>query len=362
MMARNFLSRLSRVSSSARPAQAAVWRRHASTSPGGDKDTLAALFGEKKAPSNQASFDSEAVVRQALTEANPVASTPAPLTGERVSVLVQGVTVNLDECWWTTRTCIQLLESLHDVTGLPWWATLVGFVFVLRTALLPTMIANLRNGAKLHVIQPQLAELQANGKTATTKEEKMALRLRMIDVMKSAGYKSALPVQLALVQIPLFFTAFRAQTVLIPLHADEMATGGMLWFTNLAYTDSTYALPILSSTIMLASMELGAEAIAEKHRALFRGVMRGLAVVSVPLLAYLPAGSMLFILAHNVFSLGWSLLMRVPSFRRLCGLQPTPPAITIAKPPPNTPPPPPTTQRFYNAESGKIEVKPIAKK
>ncbi len=375
MMARTFLSRATRVCASVwtRPAEAAVGRRNMATSPNSDKAALNELFGTKKAAphvggsgSGSASVvDSDAVVQAALSEANGGAATSnvvAPLTGERVSVLVQGVTVNLDECWWSTRACLQLIEAFHDVSALPWWATLVGFVFVLRTALLPLIVANLQNGAKLQAITPVITEFQTLIKNADSKEEKMAHQMRMMETMKKSGYKASRPLVFAFVQLPIFITAFRAQTLLIPLHADEMATGGLAWFTNLAYTDPYYALPLISSLFMLASMELGAEGIAEKHRRMFRFGMRGLCVVSVPLLAYLPTGSMLFILAHNIFSLGWTLLMRVPSVRSLLGLPATPPSITIATPPPNTPPPPPTTQRFYNAESGKLEVKPISKK
>jgi YidC/Oxa1 family membrane protein insertase len=344
-------------------------RRHASNANatnGTPSPSSSSPLFEKRA-SVGSGVDADSVVSKSIAELNDdggVAATAAaaattPLSGERVSVLVQGVTVNLDECWANTRAFIQLFEALHDTTMLPWSATLVAFVVLLRTATLPFVVSNLRNSLKMQAQAPLMADFQARMKTASTKEENLAIRMKMIDTMRQSGASPWRPFLFILIQMPLFFTAFRAQTLLIPLHADEMATAGMLWFTNLAYTDATFALPIISSAIMLLSMELGAEGVGEKHRALFRNLMRGLAVITVPLLSFLPAGSLLFILAHNVYSLGWSLLMRVPAFRTLLGLSPIPPKITLATPSVVAAPAAAPKARFFNAESGKLEERPV---
>jgi len=367
---RLFLRSVARVRGVGRPDKPAprfvgvsVLRRHASNA-STPPPQPPALFDKRASVGS--GVDADSVVSKTIAELNDdggvtaaAAAAQAPLSGERVSVLVQGVTVNLDECWANTRAFIQLFEALHDSTALPWSATLVAFVVLLRTATLPFVISNLRNSLKMQAQAPLMADFQARMKSALSKEESLAIRMKMVDTMRQSGASPWRPFLFILIQMPIFFTAFRAQTLLIPLHADEMATAGMLWFTNLAYTDATYALPLISSAVMLLSMELGAEGISEKHRAFFRNLMRGLAVITVPLLSFLPAGSLLFILAPNVYSLGWSLLMRVPAFRTLLGVSPIPPKITLATPSVVAAPAAAPKARFFNAESGKLEERPV---
>jgi len=274
-------------------------------------------------------------------------------------ITVNGQTFDVFDCWWNTKLAMSGIELIH-ATGLPWWLTLVGSVVVLRCAFVPFMVSNLRNSTKMTAIQPTMTEITNAMKLAPTKEEKVAHQMKMMSVMRDAGFRPFRPLFIAFAQLPFYISAFRAQAVLIQVHAEEMATGGILWFTDLHARDPYYALPILSSVIMLTSFEIGSESIAEKYRTLFRVFMRGFAVVSVPLLGWLPAGTIVFILSHNIFSLCWALLMRIKPFRAAMGLPRDPPKITFTAPSINAPPPPaqPTVKRFYNAASGRIEEKP----
>jgi membrane protein insertase Oxa1/YidC/SpoIIIJ len=145
-----------------------------------------------------------------------------------------------------------------------------------------------------------MTEASAAIKRAESKEEKTRLQMQMMGEMRAAGYRPFRPILFAFVQIPFYITAFRAQSVLVQLRAEETAVGGALWFTDLHVPDATYGLPVLSSIMMLASFELGAEGIAEKYRRMFRLLMRTFAVVSIPLVGWLPAGTCVFILSHNI--------------------------------------------------------------
>jgi len=48
-------------------------------------------------------------------------------------------------CWGWGRT--QGLLAMHDVTGSPWWLTIVGTTVLLRTALLPLTLRGMRAAA-----------------------------------------------------------------------------------------------------------------------------------------------------------------------------------------------------------------------
>lgn len=274
-------------------------------------------------------------------------------------VTVNGQTFDVFDCWWNTKLAMSTIELIHTFAS-PWWLTLVGSVVVLRSAFVPFMVSNLRNATKMTEIQPKMTEITNAMKLATNKEDKVALQMKMMSTMKENGFKPFRPLLFAFMQLPFYFSFFRAQAVLIQVHAEEMATGGALWFVDLHSRDPYYALPIISSVIMLTSFEIGSESISEKYRGMFRVFMRFFAVASVPLLGWLPAGTMVFILSHNVFSLVWALLMRIKAFRGVIGLPRDPPKITFTTPaamaPAATGAPP--AKRFYNAASGRIEEKP----
>lgn len=331
---------------------------------------FASNSSNSKADNNAELFDSKHVTRLSTTnESADKIVTKTLMESEdnvvRDTVVHQMVTVNgstfdVNDCWVNTKVFMSIIDGIHSV-GLPWWLTLFATVVALRLSFTPLMVLNLRNSAKMTTLQPKMAESSDAIKRAQSKEEKVRLQMQMMTEMRTAGFRPFRPILFALVQIPFYITAFRAQSVLVQLRAEETAVGGILWFTDLHVPDATYGLPVLSSILMLASFELGAEGIAEKYRRIFRILMRTFAVISVPLVGWLPAATCFFIVSHNVFSLCWSLLMRVSSFRVWLGLPAAPPKITFGVPPPNTPPPPPATRRFYNAESGRIEEKPNEK-
>lgn len=43
-----------------------------------------------------------------------------------------------------TDLALQLLDSIHMLSGLPWWATIVTATFALRSALLPVALYSVR--------------------------------------------------------------------------------------------------------------------------------------------------------------------------------------------------------------------------
>jgi YidC/Oxa1 family membrane protein insertase len=69
-------------------------------------------------------------------------------------------------------------------------------------------------------------------------------------------------------------------------------TGGMAWFTDLTVADPYYILPVASSMGILALFEIGSRMGVQNAQAEgMKNVFRVLAIVTVPLLARLPAVS-----------------------------------------------------------------------
>jgi YidC/Oxa1 family membrane protein insertase len=73
-----------------------------------------------------------------------------------------------------------------------------------------------------------------------------------------------------------------------------LSEGGILWFTNLAVMDPTYALPLIASGTMLVVMELNAEgqqAAGPVSSAGMKNVFRVLICLGIPFTATFPAVS-----------------------------------------------------------------------
>jgi YidC/Oxa1 family membrane protein insertase len=74
-----------------------------------------------------------------------------------------------------------------------------------------------------------------------------------------------------------------------------MMDGGALWFTDLTVADPTYALPIVSSLMFLATVELGAadgmQGQPPETLRKMKMAMRALAVIIVPVTMSMPAVS-----------------------------------------------------------------------
>jgi len=49
-----------------------------------------------------------------------------------------------------------LLEAIQVSTGLPWWGTIVVATLTVRTLMLPFVLNQLRNAARLNNIRPQM--------------------------------------------------------------------------------------------------------------------------------------------------------------------------------------------------------------
>lgn len=56
---------------------------------------------------------------------------------------------------------VNLLETFHNLTGLPWWITIVGSVVFYRSILLTVFVPQMRNFATLELISPTTQRIRA---------------------------------------------------------------------------------------------------------------------------------------------------------------------------------------------------------
>ncbi|KAM3568112.1 hypothetical protein VYU27_009759, partial [Nannochloropsis oceanica] len=69
---------------------------------------------------------------------------------------------------WPSDHAIRILEFLHDTTGMPFWATIVGATLILRSTLFPLVIMTARNAAKMTIMRPEMDAITERIKAAPT--------------------------------------------------------------------------------------------------------------------------------------------------------------------------------------------------
>ncbi|KAK4818708.1 hypothetical protein QYF61_018687 [Mycteria americana] len=101
---------------------------------------------------------------------------------------------------------------------------------------------------------------------------------------------------------------------------EQFSAGGALWFTDLTAPDSTWILPVLLGLVNLLIVEIFASQKMEVSRfqKLATNFFRVVSVVMIPVAATVPSSMALYWLSSSFMGLLHNLLLRSPTFRRLC--------------------------------------------
>ncbi|TMW57257.1 hypothetical protein Poli38472_003182 [Pythium oligandrum] len=225
---------------------------------------------------------------------------------------------------------IRALEAVHITTGLPWWATIVATTFAIRTALLPLTIKSLRNADRMKAFQPEMDKLRDEMDAMPQKDpESMAqFRKKYQALMAKHHVNPLVGVLTPFSQIPVFLGFFWGLQN-IAQYFPDYSTGGDFWFPDLSVADPTYALPVISSALMIASVEMGADAMPENWGEKARFGMRLFGLVMIPLTMNFSSGVLVYWVSSNTFTLVQSTAFRIPFIRSLAGLKPTAPKVQL---------------------------------
>lgn len=119
-----------------------------------------------------------------------------------------------------------------------------------------------------------------------------------------------------------FFLTLRTMWPRFP----DWKEGGLFWFTDLAVSDPTWALPVISGALFLLNIELN----SPKHNAqtnpmagMMQNGMRAMSFIMVPVFIMFPAGFNLYAVSNIAGFAVQSRLMRHDSFRKMVGLKPS---------------------------------------
>jgi YidC/Oxa1 family membrane protein insertase len=119
---------------------------------------------------------------------------------------------------WPFKWVIELLlVSFHALfttigmngdSGLTWVLSIIGLVLVVRAALIPLFVKQIRSQRSMYVLQPDLQKLQKKYKGKTDRESRERMAKEQMELYKKHGsspFSSCLPL---LAQMPVFFSLF----------------------------------------------------------------------------------------------------------------------------------------------------------
>ncbi|KAI9292242.1 hypothetical protein K502DRAFT_367780 [Neoconidiobolus thromboides FSU 785] len=238
-----------------------------------------------------------------------------------------------------------LLQNIQSMTHLPWWLTISVSTILLRTTItLPIAIYQQKQYQKYRQLKPLLVSwgntLKKEYQTAKVNEIgylfnmqrfiKSEYKTKIQSIYKQYNYSPASIYLLPIIQIPFFVVmslSLRAicgypifDLDLDNFHLQEFSIGGYSWFSNLIAPDPTNILPILIGATHLLNIEVNQlflKAVVNKNEKYINYVLRGMALVMIPVAIVSPSALSVYWLTSANFSLVQNLLFRNTKVRQL---------------------------------------------
>jgi membrane protein insertase Oxa1/YidC/SpoIIIJ len=193
--------------------------------------------------------------------------------------------------WYSmpTQLVVDLIENVHLFSGVPYWEAIVLSTLAMRLGLLPLTLYGLKQGARLKAVRPDMEKLKVwyESQSSPTPQLSSQYQTELKSLFKKHKANPIGGLVLPFVQLPLFLYCFFGLQKMADT-CPGFAEGGTLWFTDLAAADVTYALPLANAVSFLLMIEIGTGDVQTENNAMFKNVMRVMAVLMVPLTAHMP--------------------------------------------------------------------------
>jgi YidC/Oxa1 family membrane protein insertase len=140
--------------------------------------------------------------------------------------------------------------GLSPESGISWVLSIVGLVLVVRSALIPLFVKQIKSQRNMMLVQPELQKLQKKYKGKNDRESREKFAKEQMDLYKRTGsnpLSSCLPI---LVQIPIFMGLF---FTLNDAQAKKSGVGPMNSELAIQFSDATFLGAKLSETFLTAT-------------------------------------------------------------------------------------------------------------
>ncbi|XP_018544637.1 cytochrome c oxidase assembly protein COX18, mitochondrial [Lates calcarifer] len=236
--------------------------------------------------------------------------------------------------------CEHFLVSVQQVSGLPWWLSIVVATLSVRTLItLPLAAYQLIIVSKVEALQVEISELakrlryevsiRARERGWTDKQSRFQFQKNLRRLISQLyirdnchPFKASL---LVWVQLPLWISislALRNLSLDQSVLQCDLAAGGTLWFPDLTAPDSTWILPVFLGLINLFIVEVFAlqRLSPTRFQKLALNCIRGFSVLMVPIAASVPSSLALYWFISSLVGFSHNLLLRSPLIHKLLQL------------------------------------------
>ncbi|CAH2301431.1 mitochondrial inner membrane COX18 [Pelobates cultripes] len=236
-----------------------------------------------------------------------------------------------------------VLVTLQEATGLPWWANIICATIALRTVVtLPLSVYQMHILAKVEKLQPEIEQLTRrlryevsvygkqhgwNDKVAKFHFTKNLRRI-ISDLYVRDNchpFKASLIIW---IQIPMWlFVSLALRKISFCTSASsggealhrQLEEGGALWFPDLTLPDATWILPVSLGLVNLLNLEIFAlrKINLSKFQKILTNFIRMICILMVPVAASVPSSMALYWFSSSCVGLTHNLLLRSPTLRRI---------------------------------------------
>jgi len=226
---------------------------------------------------------------------------------------------------WPSDIAAKGILQLHEMTGLPWWGTIVATALIMRVSFLPLTVITQRNAANLAWAKTDLEAFRdyTEKNPATNAAQQMEHAQMMQAIYKKHDIKMS-RMFLSFAQAPFFISVFLGLQKLAAADVG-LKTGGLWFIQDLTVPDSTYMLPILSAVLISATIEIGtADGPPTEMNRRMKMIFRALPPLSIPLTLSFPTAVVSYWVTTNFFSLSQALIFKIPGVKPMLGIRPLP--------------------------------------
>ncbi|XP_026461599.1 mitochondrial inner membrane protein OXA1L-like [Ctenocephalides felis] len=222
---------------------------------------------------------------------------------------------------WTPVGLVQnCMEFLHIGLDMPWYAAIALGTVVVRSLLFPLVILAQRNAAKMNNYMPELQALQLKMTEARQTGNALDAARYSQEMMMFMRDKQLNPLKNMLVplaQAPLFISFFMGLRGMANAPVESLKDGGLFWFSNLTVSDPFYLLPIITSTTMWLTIEVGADSarLNAQNMQIMKYVLRALPVFILPFTVNFPGAILWYWTCSNFISLAQVAFLKIPKVR-----------------------------------------------
>jgi YidC/Oxa1 family membrane protein insertase len=216
------------------------------------------------------------------------------------------------------------INTIHELTGVEYAWSIVAATVVLRLGLFPVMVTTQRTASRMAHLQPELMLIKKRFDALGTpsREEQKQFADRTKSLFRKYDVKPSRAL-LGMVQIPLFAGMFFGLRKMPNIFPEEMATGGMLWFSDLSVPDPLYILPFATAVTFLGLIELGKDQMTAQNPEqgkLMLNLFRFMSVAMLPACFTFHAGILCYWTTNNILTMVQSAILKAPAVKKYFGI------------------------------------------